>query len=165
VGSHDCISNDAELVAAIRYPFFLVLNQVYDLRALFFYISGLHMGYQDFLSFGTGAYSLLEDLAWSILHVRTIAYMSLYCQHTRCTYHTTYTYHEIGLFLPQFRYPRRAHFCFATKMAFGFSSGLLTAEHVHKLSLGPVQRISILKLKQNVSASLSNVQPSHLQHF
>jgi hypothetical protein len=138
-------------------PSFLVLNQVYDLRALFF-------TYQDFLSFGTGAYSL-EDLAWSILHVRTIAYMSLYCQHTRCTYHTTYTYHEIGLFLPQFRYPRRAHFCFATKMAFGFSSGLLTAEHVHKLSLGPVQRISILKLKQNVSASLSNVQPSHLQHL
>lgn len=47
----------------------------------------------------------------------------------------------------------------------GIFTGICKLNKVVKLSLGPVQRISILTLKQNVSLYLSNNQPSHLQHL
>jgi hypothetical protein len=68
MGSHDCISDDAELVAVITIPFFLVLDQFYDLRSLFT-CQGCIMGGQDFSHLGLVHTLLFEDLDWSIFHI------------------------------------------------------------------------------------------------
>jgi hypothetical protein len=60
------MSNDAELVAIIRYPSFWYITNftTYD---LFLHIRVAY-GLSGFSSSRTGAYFLLEDLAWRIFH-------------------------------------------------------------------------------------------------
>jgi len=91
MGSHVCISNDAELLeAVIRYPS-SGPDQFYDTTYdLFFYVNVAY-GLSGNFSLGLVHTFLVEDHDWSIFRVGyNCIYVSVFCQHVRCIYHTPY---------------------------------------------------------------------------
>ena len=92
MGSHVCISNDAELLeAVIRYPS-SGPDQFYDTTYDLFFSSMLHMGCPEFFHLDWCILSCLRITIGAFFALDIIAYMSLYSVSMLDAYITHLTY-------------------------------------------------------------------------